>query len=132
MNALKQAFKDLNTAYKNSLQSYLNPKHVDASKFVCLPTLDCQLLGPLLQYKLPWNKANKDPDACHCCEHHSTMPVELQAEVNTKNRKLHTKASADGGDGKFKPVSATKVCYAYLQNCRGHVAVLVVISVRGR
>ena len=122
MNALKRAFKDLSTAYINSLQSYLETKCADASKSVRLPTLDRQLSGPLLQYKFPWNKANKDPDACPCCKHHSTMPVESQAEVNTKNREQRTKASANGGDGKFKHVSATKGCYAYLQNCHSHVA----------
>jgi hypothetical protein len=40
MNALKRAFKDLNGAYKKSLELYLETKCVEASKSVCLPKLD--------------------------------------------------------------------------------------------
>jgi hypothetical protein len=87
-----------------------------------LPTLDRQLTGPLIQYKFPWNKLNRDPSACPCCGHSFTMPIELQADVNAKNRKQCTKASANGGDGKLNAVSATHGCYAYFHNYCGHVA----------
>ena len=50
------------------------------------------------------------------------MPIVTQADVNATNRELRTTASVDGGDGKFKGVLATKGCYDYLQNCRGHAA----------
>ncbi len=53
MNALKRAFKDLNAAYKKSLALYCKTECAEASKSVCLPTLDRQLMGPLLQYKFP-------------------------------------------------------------------------------
>ncbi len=59
MNALKQAFKDLNDGYKKSLELYLETKRADASKSIHLPMLERQLTGPLLQYKLPWNKVKE-------------------------------------------------------------------------
>jgi hypothetical protein len=62
----------------------------------------------------------KDADSCPCCQHSLTMAVESQAGVNAKNRELQTKASADGGDGKFKAVSALHGCYCYSNNCCGH------------
>jgi hypothetical protein len=86
MSALKQAFKDLNAANKKSLVSYRKTKRTEASKSVCLPTLDSQLTEPLLQYMFPWNKLNRDPSACPCCGHSFTMLVELQVDVNVKNR----------------------------------------------
>jgi hypothetical protein len=122
MNALKRAFKDLITAYAKSLASYHKTKRAEASKSICLPTLDHQLTGPLLQYKFPWNKLNRDPSACPCCGHSFTMPVELLANVNAKNREQRTKVSANGGDRKFNAVSATHGCYAYFHNCHGHVS----------
>jgi hypothetical protein len=48
------------------------------------------------------------------------MAVKLQADVNANNRKLRTKASAGGGDGKFIAISALHGCYCLLDNCRGH------------
>jgi hypothetical protein len=122
MNALKQAFKDLNAAYKKSLESYCKTKHAEASTSICLPMLDRQLTGPLLQYKFSWNNVNKDPSACPCCGHSLTMPVESQTNVNVKNRKQRTKAFANGGDGKFNAVSAICGYYAYSHNCYSHVA----------
>jgi hypothetical protein len=50
------------------------------------------------------------------------MPVELQADMNAKNCKQRTKASANEGGGKFNAVSANHGCYAYFHNCRDHVA----------
>jgi hypothetical protein len=50
------------------------------------------------------------------------MPVELQANVNAKNRKQCTKASAYEGDIKFNAASANHGCYVYFHNCHGHVA----------
>jgi hypothetical protein len=105
MNALKQAFKDLNDIYEKSLVSYCKTKCAEASKSIRLPMLDRQLTGPLLQYKFPWNKLNRDPSACPCCGHSFTMLVELQADMNAKNCKQCTKASANGGDRKFNTVS---------------------------
>jgi hypothetical protein len=122
MNALKQAFKNLNAAFKKSLELYSKTEPAEASNSVRLPTLDHQLTGPLLQYKFPWNKVNKDPSACPCCGHSLTMPVKLQAKMNAKNHKQRTKASANGGDEKFNAVSAIHGCYAYFHNCCGHVA----------
>jgi hypothetical protein len=77
INTLKWAFKDLNTAYKKSLESYLQVKRADASKSVHLSMLDSQPASLLLQYKFPFNKVNKDPSACPCCLHFLTMPIEL-------------------------------------------------------
>jgi hypothetical protein len=48
------------------------------------------------------------------------MPIESHVEVNTKYCELHTKASVNGGGGKFKAVSALHGCYCYFNNCRGH------------
>ncbi len=76
VNALKQAFKDLNAAYEKSLKSYRETKRAEATKSVPLPTLDRQLTGPLLQCKFPWNTLNRDPSECPCCGHSFTMPVE--------------------------------------------------------
>jgi hypothetical protein len=84
MNALKQAFKDLNAANEKSLESYLQTKQADASKSIRHTTLARQLTGLLLQYKFPWNKVNKDPSACPCCLHFLTMPIGSQANVNAK------------------------------------------------
>jgi hypothetical protein len=50
------------------------------------------------------------------------MPVELLANVNAKNHKQRTMASANGGDGKFTAVSENHGCYVYLHSCRSHVA----------
>jgi hypothetical protein len=50
------------------------------------------------------------------------MPIELQADMNTKNFEQRAKASANGGDGKFNAVSATHGCYAYFYSCHGNVA----------
>ncbi len=122
LNALKRALKDLNAAYKKSLKSYHKMKRAEASKSICLSMLDHQLTGPLLQYKFHRNKLNRDPSACLCCGHSFTMPVELQANMNAKNCKQCTKASANGGDRKFNAVSANHGCYGYLHNCRNHVA----------
>jgi hypothetical protein len=122
MNALKRAFKDLDAAYEKSLALYRKMKRAEASKSVRLPTLHRQLTGPLLQYKFPYNKLTRDPIACPCCRHSFTMPVESLTDVNAKNREQRTKASANGGDGKFNAVSATHGCYAYFHNCRSHVA----------
>jgi hypothetical protein len=122
MNALKWASKDLNAAYKKSLALYRKMKRSEASKSICLPMLDHQLRGPLLQYKFPWNKLNRDPSACPCCRHSFTIPVEFLADVNAKNCKQRTKASANGGDEKFTAVSANHGCYVYFHNCCGHIA----------
>jgi hypothetical protein len=122
MNALRRAFKDLNATYEKSLALYCETKHAEASKSICHPMLNSQLTGPLLQYKFPWNKLNRDPSACPCCGHSFTMPIELLANVNAKNCKQHTKASANGGGGKFITESANHGCYAYFHNCRSHVA----------
>jgi hypothetical protein len=50
----------------------------------------------------------------------STMAVESQTDVNVKNCKLHAKASAGGGDGKFSVASALQGCYCLLNICCGH------------
>jgi hypothetical protein len=123
MNALKWAFKDLNTTYKKSLESYHEMKCTEESKSIHLPTLDHQLMGPcpLLQYKFPWNKANKDLSACPCCGHSLTMLIKSQAGVNEENCEQCTKASANGGGGKLNAVSAIHGCYAYFHICHGHV-----------
>ena len=119
---MKRAFAKLYAAYGKSLQSYLETKRAEANKSVRLPSLDRQLTGTLLQYKFPWNQRKKDANGCPCCQHTSTMAVESNADVNAKNRELRTKASANGGDGKFTAASALHGCYCYFNNCRGHRA----------
>jgi len=119
-NDIKRAYRDLFAVYSTCLDSYNEKKRTEGCKSVRLPSLDRQLNGPLLQYKFPWNQANKDSDACPCCLHSMTMPVESRVEVNAKNRELRTKASENGGDGKFKAISALHGCYCYHNNCRGH------------
>ena len=121
-NDLKRAFAKLYAAYGKSLQSYLETKRAEANRSVRLPSLDRQLTGTLLQYKFPWNQRKKDANGCPCCQHTSTMAVESNADVNAKNRELRTKASANGGDGKFTAASASHGCYCYSNNCRGHRA----------
>jgi hypothetical protein len=49
------------------------------------------------------------------------MSFESLGDVNTKNREQRTKASANGGDGKFTAVSANHGCYAYFHNCHSHI-----------
>ncbi len=120
MNDLKRAFRELFAAYSTSLKSYLASKRSKAGTSIRLPSLDRQLTGTLVQYKFPWNHRMKDADSCPCCQHTLMMSVESQAGVNAKNRELQTKASADGGDGKFKAISALHRCYCYSNNCRGH------------
>jgi hypothetical protein len=120
MNNLKRAFCDLFNAYDTSLVSYVEMKQAEANKSICLPSLDRQLMGPLLQYGHAWSQRKKDADGCPCCLHVSTMAVKLQADVNAKNGKLRTKTSAGGGDGKFVAISALHGCYFLLNNCRGH------------
>jgi hypothetical protein len=120
MNDLKQAFQEHFAAYSTSLESYLVTKRSKAGKSIRLPLLDRQLMGTLVQYKFPWNQRMKDADSCHCCQHSLTMAVESQAGINTKNRELRTKASTNGGNGKFEAVSALHGCYCYLNNCHGH------------
>jgi hypothetical protein len=97
-------------------------KSAEANKSVCLPSLNHQLTVTLLQYKFPWNQRKKDADGCPCCQHTATMAVESHAGVNAKNRELRTKASANGGVGKFTAASALHGCYCYSNNCRGHQA----------
>ena len=82
MNNLKQAFTKLYAAYSNSLQSYLETKGAEANKSICLPSLNRQLTGTLLQYKFPWNQRKKDVNGCPCCQHTSTMSVESNVDVN--------------------------------------------------
>jgi hypothetical protein len=120
MNNLKRAFRDLFDAYNTSLASYVKMKQADANKSVRLSSLNRQLTGPLLQYNHAWSQRKKDADGCPCCLHVSMMAVKLQADVNSKNCKLRTKASAGGGDGKFVAISALHSCYCLLNNCRGH------------
>jgi hypothetical protein len=122
MNDLKQAFAKLYTAYDKSLQLYLETKSAEANKSVRLLSLNRQLTGTLLQYKFPWNQRKKDADGCPCCQHTTTMAVELHANVNAKNRELCTKASANGGNGKFTAALALHGCYCYSNNCCGHQA----------
>jgi hypothetical protein len=50
------------------------------------------------------------------------MAVESHADVNAKKCELRTKASANGGDGKFTAALALHGCYCYSNNCRGHQA----------
>jgi hypothetical protein len=120
MNTLKWAFKDINAAYEKSLELHLETKCAEISKSNHIHTLDLQLMGPLLQYDHAWSQRKKDVDGCPCCLHVSTMVVKLQVDVNAKNLKLHTKALAGGGDGKFVTISALHGCYCSLNNCRGH------------
>ncbi len=120
MNNLKRVFCDLFDAYNNSLVSYIKAMQAEANKPVCLPLLNHQLAGPLLQYDHAWNRRKKDVDGCPCCLHVSTMAVKLQADVNTKNCKLHAKALAGGGDGKFIAISALYSCCCLLNNFRSH------------
>jgi hypothetical protein len=50
------------------------------------------------------------------------MTVESNANVNAKNRELRTKASANGGNGKFTAALALHGFYCYFNNCCGHRA----------
>jgi hypothetical protein len=50
------------------------------------------------------------------------MPVELQANMNAKNRKQHTKASVNEEDGQLNSVTTTHGYYAYFHHIRSHVA----------
>jgi hypothetical protein len=121
-NDLKRAFAKLYTAYDKSLHSYLETKSTKANKPIHLLSLNHQRMGTVLQYKFPWNQRKKDADGCPCCQHTATMAVESHANVNAKNRELRTKASANGGNGKFTAASALHGCYCYSNNCRGHQA----------
>jgi hypothetical protein len=120
MNNLKLAFCNLFDGYDKSLVSYIKTKQAEADKSVCLPLLDHQLKGPLLQYNHTWNQRKKDVDGCRCCLHVSTMAIKFQADVNAKNCELRAKASAGGGDGKFVAASALYGCYCSLNNCCRH------------
>ena len=50
------------------------------------------------------------------------MTAESNTDVNAKHNVLRTKASANGGDGKFMTASALHGCDCYFNNCRGHRA----------
>ncbi len=120
MNDLKRSLKNLLTAYDKCLVPYIEARRAEANKSVRLPSLDRQLTRPLRQYDFPFNNRKKDLDGCPLCLHLSTIVVESQSDVNTKNRELRNKASADGGDGKFTAVLALHGCYCSLNNCHGH------------
>ena len=96
-------------------------KCTEAGKSIRLPSLDRQLTGTLVQYKFPWNQWMQDADSCPCCQHSLRMAVESQSQagVNAKNSELQTKASAGGGDSKFKALLALHGCYCCSNNCRG-------------
>ena len=123
-NDLKRAFAKLYAAYDKSLQSYLEAKRTEANKSVRLLSLYRQLTGTLLQYKFPWNQMKKDADGCPCCQHTATMAVESNADVSAKNRELRTKASANGGDGKFTAASALHGCYCIRSSTMSLTALL--------
>ncbi len=73
---LKQAMRNLSGLYNNSLTSYTEMKRAEANKSIRLPSLDCQLMGPLRQYNYTWGERKRDEDGCPCCLHMSTMAVE--------------------------------------------------------
>jgi hypothetical protein len=50
MNNLKRAYCDLFNVYNTSLASYFKMKQAEANKSFCLPLLNRQLTGPVLQY----------------------------------------------------------------------------------
>ena len=132
MTDLKQAMRDLSDSYDSSLTSYTKAKLAKANKSVQLPSLDCQLTGPLQQYNYTWSERKRDMDGCPCCLQMTTMAVESQADVNAKNCELCAKALTGGGDGKFIAASAHHGCYCLLSNCRGHQRGYGCLSLLGR